>query len=107
MKRRPAWLLAATVMVVAGSPVVLSVEQWTGLDGDYNLPAAPGTYSVTASALGHQSAFQQVAVRQTSQSRWIWRSRPGRPQCTCRSSCETPAPKDDREPPWNLIGQSR
>jgi hypothetical protein len=63
MKRRPAWLLAVTVMVVAGSPVVLSVEQWTGLDGDYNLPAAPGTYSVTASALGHQSAFQQVTVQ--------------------------------------------
>ncbi len=63
MKRRPAWLLAVTVMVVAGSPVVLSVEQWTGLDGDCNLPAAPGTYSVTASALGHQSAFQQVTVQ--------------------------------------------
>lgn len=63
MKRRPAWLLAVTVMVVAGSPVVLSVEQWTGLDGDYNLPAAPGTYSVTVSALGHQSAFQQVTVQ--------------------------------------------
>lgn len=63
MKRRPAWLFAVTVMVVAGSPVVLSVEQWTGLDGDYNLPTAPGIYSVTASALGHQSAFQQGTVQ--------------------------------------------
>lgn len=56
-------LAGARLAVVTGPPVVLGAEQTAGDDGAYALSAASGTYTVTASAPGYQSVFQQVTVQ--------------------------------------------
>jgi len=53
----------AKLSVVTSYPVVLGTELAADSDGHYSLPAAPHTYTVTASALGYQSTSQQVTVQ--------------------------------------------
>jgi sugar lactone lactonase YvrE len=56
-------LAGATLTVVAGPPLILGVRHVTGDNGVYRLPAAPGTYTVTASAPGYRPASRQVSVQ--------------------------------------------
>jgi hypothetical protein len=56
-------LPGATLSVVTGYPVVLGAESIVAQDGNYGVPAAPRTYTVTASALGYRPTSQQVTVQ--------------------------------------------
>lgn len=53
----------ARLSVVTDHPVVLGAKLTAGGDGRYSLPVAPRTYTVMASAMGYQSASQQVTVK--------------------------------------------
>jgi hypothetical protein len=53
----------ATLSVVTGYPLVLGALRTADGDGNYSVPAAPRTYTITASATGYRSTSQQVTVQ--------------------------------------------